>query len=67
MLGTNLEEIDVDDLQQLVANGIPEGKSIEYKSEWLMSGNWCDCRALAQRDGAPPRRKSLPDGRMRGE
>ena len=33
----------------------------------LMSGNWCDCRALAQRDGAPPRRKSLPDGRMRGE
>ena len=37
------------------------------KPEWLMSGNWCDCRALAQRDGAPPRRKSLPDGRMRGE
>jgi len=34
MLGTNLEEIDVDDLQQLVANGIPEGKSIEYKSEF---------------------------------
>ena len=33
---------------------------------WLMSGNWCDCRALAQRDGAP-RCKSLPDGRMRGE
>ena len=36
-------------------------------NERLMSGNWCDCRALAQRDGAPPRRKSLPDGRMRGE
>ena len=38
-----------------------------YKPWRLMSGNWCDCRALAQRDGAPPRRKSLPDGRMRGE
>ena len=37
------------------------------KEDRLMSGNWCDCRALAQRDGAPPRRKSLPDGRMRGE
>ena len=32
-----------------------------------MSGNWCGCRAQAQRDGAPPRRKSLPHGRMRGE
>ena len=21
-----------------------------YKTTWLMSGNWCDCRALAQRD-----------------
>ena len=32
-----------------------------------MSGNWCGCQALAQRDGAPRRRKSLPDGQMRGE
>ena len=25
----------------------------EYNHRWLMSGNWCDCQALAQRDGPP--------------
>ena len=44
---------------------LTDGKEIEIKR--LMSGNWCGCQALAQRDGAPRRRKSLPDGQMRGE
>ena len=52
-------------------HGKPEVVRPEYdqklKGKWLMSGNWCGCQALAQRDGAPRRRKSLPDGQMRGE
>jgi hypothetical protein len=40
---------------------------IQDDRTWLMLGNWCDCPSQSQGDGAPPRRKSLPDGRMRGE
>jgi hypothetical protein len=34
MLNKNLEEIGLDDLQQLVSDGVPEGKTIEYKREF---------------------------------
>jgi hypothetical protein len=34
MLNKDLEEIDLNDLQQLVTDRVPEGKTIEYKAEF---------------------------------
>jgi len=34
MLNKNLEEIKLEDLEQLVVDGVPEGKTIEYKREF---------------------------------
>jgi hypothetical protein len=34
MLNKNLEQIDLADLEQLVTDGVPEGKTIEYKREF---------------------------------
>ena len=34
MLNKNLEEIDLNDLEQLVTDGVPEGKTIEYKRDF---------------------------------
>jgi hypothetical protein len=39
MLNKNLEEIKLEDLRQLIADGVPEGKTIEYKRDFYRLAN----------------------------
>lgn len=39
MINKELDEISIEDIQELIENSVPEGKTIEYKEEFSISGD----------------------------